>query len=42
VVGVALSGTIASHKTLTLVVGLTMILDDFRTQCIIQKVITLF
>jgi primosomal replication protein N len=28
-VGVALSGTIASHKTLTLVVGMTMILDDF-------------
>ena len=28
-VGVALSETIASHKTLTLVVGMTMILDDF-------------
>jgi hypothetical protein len=28
-VGVGLSGTIASHKTLTLVVGMTMILDDF-------------
>jgi hypothetical protein len=27
-VGVALSGTIASHKTLPLVVGMTMILDD--------------
>ena len=26
-VGVGLSGTIASHKTLTLVVGMTMILD---------------
>jgi len=31
-VGVELSGTIASHKTLTLVVGMTMILDDFLTQ----------
>jgi hypothetical protein len=28
-VGVGLSGIIASHKTLTLVVGMTMILDDF-------------
>jgi hypothetical protein len=28
-VGVGLSGTIASHKTLTQVVGMTMILDDF-------------
>jgi hypothetical protein len=32
-VGVGLSGTIASHKTLTLVVGMTMILDDFHRQC---------
>jgi hypothetical protein len=31
-VGVGLSGTIASHKTLTLVVGMTMILDDFLRQ----------
>jgi hypothetical protein len=29
-VGVGLSGTIASHKTLTLVVGMAMILDDFN------------
>jgi hypothetical protein len=28
-VGVELSDTIASHKTLTLVVGMTMVLDDF-------------
>jgi hypothetical protein len=28
-VGVGLSGTIASHNTLTLVVGMTMIPDDF-------------
>ena len=41
-VGVALSGTIASHKTLTLVVGMTMILDDFRTQWMLQKAIILF
>jgi hypothetical protein len=31
-VGVELSDTIASHKTLTLVVGMTMILDDFLRQ----------
>jgi hypothetical protein len=31
-VGAGLSGTIASHKTLTLVVGMTMILDDFLRQ----------
>ena len=34
-VGVGLSGTIASHKTLTLVVGMTMILDDFRRHHIV-------
>jgi hypothetical protein len=31
-VGVELSDTIASHKTLTLVVGMTMNLDDFLRQ----------
>jgi hypothetical protein len=31
-VDVELSGTITSHKTLTLVVGMTMILDDFLKQ----------
>jgi hypothetical protein len=36
-VGVGLSGTIASHKTLTLVVGMTMILDDFLSQCMLQN-----
>jgi hypothetical protein len=41
-VGVGLSGTIASHKTLTLVVGMTMILDDFLSQCMLQKAIILF
>jgi len=41
-VGVELSGTFASHKTLILVVGMTMILDVFLTQCMLQKVITLF
>jgi hypothetical protein len=41
-VGVALSGTIASHKTLTLVVGMTMILDDFLRHCMLQKAIVLF
>ena len=41
-VGVALSGTIASHKTLTLVVGMTMILDDYLRQCMLQKAIILF
>ena len=41
-VGVGLSGTIASHKTLTLVVGMTMILDDFLRQCMLQKAIILF
>ena len=41
-VGVALSGTIASHKTLTLVVGMTMILDDFLRQWMLQKAIILF
>jgi hypothetical protein len=35
-VGVGLSETIASHKTLTLVVGMTMILDDFLRQCMIS------
>jgi hypothetical protein len=35
-VGVGLSGTIASHKTLTLVVGMTMILDDFLRQCMLH------
>ena len=38
-VDVGLSGTIASHKTLTLVVGMTMILDDFLRQCMLQKAI---
>jgi hypothetical protein len=38
-VGVALSGTIASHKTLTPVVGMTMILDDFLRQWMLQKAI---
>ena len=41
-VGVALSGTIASHKILTLVVGMTMILDDFHRQWMLQKAIILF
>jgi hypothetical protein len=41
-VGVALSGTIASHKTLTLVVGMTMILDDFLRQWMLQKAIMLY
>ena len=41
-VGVELSDTIASHKTLTLVVGMTMILDDFLRQCMLQKGIILF
>jgi len=41
-VGVELSGTIAFHKTLTLVVGMTMILDDFLRQWILQKPIILF
>jgi hypothetical protein len=41
-VGVALSGTIASHKTLTLVVCMTMILDDYLRQCMLQKAIILF
>ena len=41
-VGVALSGTIASHKTLTLVIGMTMILDDFPRQWMLQKAIILF
>jgi hypothetical protein len=41
-VGVGLSGTIASHKTLILVVGMTMILDDFLRQCMLQKAIILF
>ena len=40
--GVGLSGTITSHKTLTLVVGMTMILDDFLRQCMLQKAIILF
>jgi hypothetical protein len=40
-VGVGLSGTIASHKTLPLVVGMTMILDDFLRQCMLQKAIIL-
>jgi hypothetical protein len=40
-VGVGLSGTIASHKTLTLVVGMTMILDDFLRQCMLQKAISI-
>jgi hypothetical protein len=38
-VGVGPSGTIASHKTLTLVVGMTMIRDDFLRQCMLQKAI---
>ena len=37
-----LSGTIASHKTLTLVVGMTMILDDFLAQCMLQRAVILF
>ena len=41
-VGVALSGTMASHNTLTLVVCMTMILDDFLRQCMLQKAIILF
>jgi hypothetical protein len=41
-VGVELSGTIASHKTLTLVVGMTMILDDFLRNWMLQKAIILF
>ena len=41
-VGVALSGTIASHKTLALVVAMTMILDDFLRQGMLQKAIILF
>ena len=41
-VGVELSDTIASHKTLTLVVGMTMILDDFLRQWMLQKAIILF
>ena len=41
-VGVELSGTLASHKTLTLVVGMTMIIDDFLTHCMLQKAIILF
>jgi hypothetical protein len=41
-VGVGLSGTIASHKTLALVVGMTMILDDFLRQYMLQKAIILF
>jgi hypothetical protein len=41
-VGVGLSGTIASHKTFTLVVGMAMILDDFLSQCMLQKAIILF
>jgi hypothetical protein len=41
-VGVGLGGTIASHKTLTLVVGMTMILDDILKQCMLQKAIILF
>jgi hypothetical protein len=41
-VGVELSGTIASHKTLTLVVGMTMILDDFLRQWMLQNAIILF
>jgi len=40
--GVELSRTIASHKTLTLVVGMTMILDDFLKQWMLQKIIILF
>jgi len=41
-VGVELSDTIASHKTLTQVVGMTMILDNFCRQCMFQKAIILF
>jgi hypothetical protein len=41
-VGVELSGAIASHKTLTLVVGMTMLLDDFLRQWMLQKAIILF
>ena len=41
-VGVELSVKIASHKTLTLVVGMTMILDDFLRQWMLQKAIILF
>ena len=41
-VGVELSDPIASHKTLTLVVGMTMILDDFLRQWMLQKAIILF
>jgi len=41
-VGVELSWTIATHKTLTLVVGMTMILDDFLRQWMLQKAIILF
>jgi hypothetical protein len=41
-VGVELSDTIASHKALTQVVGMTMILDDFCRQCMLQKAIILF
>jgi hypothetical protein len=40
--GVGLSGTIASHKKLTLVVGMIMILDDFHRQWMLQKAIILF
>ena len=36
-VGVGLSGTSASHKTLTLVVGMTMILDDFLRQWMLKN-----
>jgi hypothetical protein len=41
-VGVELSDTIASHKTLTLVISMTMILDDFLRQWMLQKAIILF
>jgi hypothetical protein len=41
-VGIELSGTIASHKALTLIVGMAMSLDDFRQQWMLQKVIILF
>jgi hypothetical protein len=41
-VGVELSDTIASHKTLTLVIGMTMILYDFLRQWLLQKAIILF
>lgn len=40
-VSVELSGRIASHKTLQLVVGMTMIFDDFLRQWMLQKVIIL-